>query len=135
MALAATTSIDEHSWEHDADVLSWELDADDLEYLVSRGYVARKDVEGHLAGEEDTHRGIVKRAGGKGIKILLKCKPKIPKCIIKSPKIKTFYAGYRLARLGLVAACTAIIGGSTGGAGTGGGAGACATANHIIPGK
>ena len=130
MALAATASIDEHSWENDADVLSWELDADDLEYLVSRGYVARKDVEGLLAGEEDTHRGIVKRAGAL-TKIILKCKPKIPKCIIKSPKIITFYAGYRLARLGLVAACSAIVGGST----AGGGAPGCIAADHIIPGK
>ena len=127
MALAATASIDEHSWEHDADVLSWELDADDLEYLVSRGYVARKDVEGLLAGEENTHRGIVKR--GVLAKIILKCKPKIPKCIIKSPKLITFYAGYRLARLGLVAACTAIVGGGSGGAGAPG----CIAANHIIP--
>ena len=130
MALAATASIDEHSWEDDGDVLSWELDTDDLEYLVSRGYVARKDVEGLLAGEEDTHRGIVKR-GGALKKIVLKCKPKIPKCIIKSPKIITGYVGYRLARYGLVALCTAIVGGGSGGAGAPG----CIAANHIIPGK
>merc|ERR1712117_351280 len=103
-------------------------DADDLEYLVSRGYVARKDVEGLLAGEENTRR--VKR-GGALKKIVLKCKPKIPKCIIKSPKIITGYVGYRLARLGLVALCTAIVGGGSGGAGAPG----CIAANHIIPGK
>ena len=65
VALAATASIDEHSWEHDADVLSWELDADDLEYLVSRGYVARKDVEELLEDPSKVaHVGIDKRARG-----------------------------------------------------------------------
>jgi len=103
VALAATASIDEHSWE---------LDADSLEYFISKGYVARKDVEDLLAGEEDpskvTHVGIDKRASIVPVVagVLLKCKfpPKIPKCIIKSPKGKTILVAYNLARLACIAA-------------------------------